>query len=196
VRNAEITKTTLLEESGKLFNVKGYKATSISDITTKTGLTKGAIYRHFENKAELEKATLTYLINGMMIKLRQQIKKKNDAPSKLNALLDYFAAYTSKPPVHGGCPLINAAVEADHANPELKKVVNRSVLLLHNSIKHILTNGVKYNQLDSTIDKEQLASFIFSALEGGIILSQVTGRKKHLQGVVDELRHRIQEITK
>ena len=54
MRNSEITKNKVLKESIKLFNTKGYKTTSLSDITLATGFTKGAIYRHFENKEDLE----------------------------------------------------------------------------------------------------------------------------------------------
>ena len=55
MRDADLTIEKILEKSGILFNTQGYKATSISDITDLTGLTKGAIYRHFENKQDLEK---------------------------------------------------------------------------------------------------------------------------------------------
>ncbi|MEP0479738.1 MAG: TetR family transcriptional regulator, partial [Nonlabens sp.] len=54
MRDPEHTKATILKESANLFNAQGYKATSLSDITTATGLTKGAIYKHFKNKEDLE----------------------------------------------------------------------------------------------------------------------------------------------
>ena len=55
MKSSEITKSKVLQEAITLFNTKGYRATSLSDITNATGLTKGAIYRHFENKEQLEK---------------------------------------------------------------------------------------------------------------------------------------------
>ena len=74
IRNPDETKQKILKKSGVLFNTQGYKATSISDITSATGFTKGAIYRHFENKAVLEKETLFHLSTVMFEILRERIR--------------------------------------------------------------------------------------------------------------------------
>jgi TetR/AcrR family transcriptional regulator, transcriptional repressor for nem operon len=50
IRQPEITKDLILYKAGTLFNTNGYKASTISNITKATGLTKGAIKRHFTNK--------------------------------------------------------------------------------------------------------------------------------------------------
>ena len=55
MRNPELTRLTILEQSSILFNTQGYKATSLSEICAASKLTKGAIYKHFKDKAELEK---------------------------------------------------------------------------------------------------------------------------------------------
>ena len=64
MRNPEQTREKILKKSGLLFNTQGYKATSISDITSATGFTKGAIYRHFKSKEELEKEKEDMLIGA------------------------------------------------------------------------------------------------------------------------------------
>ena len=60
-------------ESANLFNTYGYKATSISDITKATGLTKGAIYRHFDSKKDLERQALQSLGTLMFTELGDSI---------------------------------------------------------------------------------------------------------------------------
>ncbi len=47
---SEKTKAFIIEKAAPVFNTKGYAGTSLSDLTAATGLTKGAIYGHFENK--------------------------------------------------------------------------------------------------------------------------------------------------
>ena len=146
MRNPEITREKILKQSGHLFNTQGYKATSISDITKATGFTKGAIYRHFENKADLELETLSHLSAQMFSYLRVKIKEQQTAPEKLRAIFHFFETYVSKPPVKGGCPLLNVAIEVDDAHPALRK---RAVLMLDlfkDAIITILDNGIKYNQ--------------------------------------------------
>ena len=44
------TRERILQTALELFAQKGYEAVSVSDIAGALGLTKGALYRHFENK--------------------------------------------------------------------------------------------------------------------------------------------------
>src|ERR1044071_9889970 len=107
VRNPDETRERILKKSGILFNTQGYKATSISDITDATGYTKGAIYRHFKSKEELEKETLFHLSSIMFLKLRERIKMETTAGGKLRAIFKFFDSYVTKPELKGGCPLLN-----------------------------------------------------------------------------------------
>ena len=49
----EITVNKILEVSQRLFLEKGYDNTKIQDIADELGMTKGAIYHHFESKEEI-----------------------------------------------------------------------------------------------------------------------------------------------
>ncbi len=75
MKSSEITKSKVLQEAITLFNTKGYRATSLSDITNATGLTKGAIYRHFENKEQLE----IEAFQNMMHSIFNILQKKNQS---------------------------------------------------------------------------------------------------------------------
>src|SRR3954470_20612725 len=99
MRNPDITKEKILKKSGILFNTQGYKATSISDITNATGFTKGAIYRHFKDKDELEKKALHYLSEQVNEKLRAVIKAQPTAGAKLRAVFQFFKTYATNPPL-------------------------------------------------------------------------------------------------
>ncbi|MCK5077213.1 MAG: TetR family transcriptional regulator, partial [Calditrichia bacterium] len=50
---SEKTKRLLLDTALKVFSQKGYSATRLIDIAKEAGVTRGAIYWHFNNKAEL-----------------------------------------------------------------------------------------------------------------------------------------------
>jgi AcrR family transcriptional regulator len=194
VRNPEITKEKILKHSGHLFNTHGYKATSISDITKATGYTKGAIYRHFKNKADLEMETLTHLSIQMFDHLRDKIKAKATAGEKLAAIFKYFETYISKPPLKGGCPLLNVAIEVDDAHPALRK---RAVLILNSlrdSILTILNNGIKYGQIKENIDKEYYATLIIAGLEGAIMMSKLRGNDDDIVRVIRHFEKVVKEI--
>lgn len=194
MRNPEVTREKILRKSGLLFNTQGYKSTSLSDITSATGLTKGAIYRHFKSKDELEKETLFHLSSVMFESLRDRIKARTTAPDKLRAVFRYFESYITDPPVKGGCPLLNVAIEADDAHPALRKAAIKILDMLRDSLVNILDKGVKYKQLKPGIDKTHYATVIIAALEGAIMMSKLRGNNDDIRRVLVHLEKQIEMI--
>jgi AcrR family transcriptional regulator len=194
MRNRDLTIEKILRKSGILFNTQGYKATSISDITTATGFTKGAIYRHFKSKEELEKEALLHLSSVMFESIRDRIKEQNNAGDKLRAVLSYFESYIKNPPIKGGCPLMNVAIESDDANPVLRKGAVKILNILRDSLITILEKGIKYGQIKSDIDKEYYATVIIASLEGAIMMSKLRGNNEDIRRVIRHLERMTEEI--
>lgn len=194
MRNAEVTREKILAKSGVLFNTRGYQATSISDITTATGYTKGAIYRHFRSKAALERKTLSYLSGIMFEKLRPLIKSETSAGDKLRAVFRFFGSYITNPPFKGGCPLMNAAIEADDANAILRKEASAILGILRESLITILKNGIRYKQIKKDIDPEFYATIILASLEGAIMMSKLCGNNTDVRTVIRHLEGQLKNI--
>ena len=51
-KDAELTRQQLLKAGFKVFGDKGYAAARLSDVAEEAGVTRGAIYWHFENKKD------------------------------------------------------------------------------------------------------------------------------------------------
>ena len=66
---AEKTRKRILASALALFAKKGYDRTTFNDIAARLGLTKGAVYWHFESK----QALLLALLDEMLAKFRRQI---------------------------------------------------------------------------------------------------------------------------
>ncbi|HVT41686.1 MAG TPA: helix-turn-helix domain-containing protein, partial [Acidimicrobiales bacterium] len=49
----DATRATLVGAARELFGAQGYAETSIDEIVARAGLTKGAVYHHFEGKEGL-----------------------------------------------------------------------------------------------------------------------------------------------
>lgn len=194
MRDPDKTRERILAKSGGLFNTQGYKATSISDITAATGFTKGAIYRHFKNKAVLEKETLFHLSSIMFEKLQGRIKAEKTAGSKLRSIFKYFESYIANPAIKGGCPLMNVAIEADDAHPLLRKEAVKILDILRDSVVRILKNGIRYGQIKHNIDLEYYASLIIAGLEGAIMMSKLRGDNEDIRRVVKHLEMQLRQI--
>lgn len=194
MRNPDLTKEKILAQSGILFNRQGYKATSISNITDATGLTKGAIYRHFDSKEELEHQALIHLSAVMFDKLRACIRNQPTAGDKLRAVLRYFESYLTKPPVEGGCPLLNVAIEVDDTHPVLRKAALGIMQVLRNSLVHVLRKGIAHQQIKPDTDVELYATLIMASLEGALMMSKLSGENTPLRQVSRYLEGQIQAI--
>ncbi|RFN59301.1 TetR/AcrR family transcriptional regulator [Marixanthomonas ophiurae] len=195
MRNAQATKNTIINESANLFNTQGYKATSISDITKATGLTKGAIYRHFENKGDLEKHALQRLSKVMFGEIGTTIKEAKTFTSKIEAIFLFFENYMDTPLYEGGCPVMNAAVEADDANPVLREQACAMLQQFKDAVSTLIENGIKNNQVKPDADVAFYSTIFIATLEGGIMMSRLQRDKKAITHTIAHLRNIVAEIS-
>lgn len=193
---AEQTKELIIEKALPLFNTQGFAATSISDITQATGITKGAIYGNFKNKEEVALAAFDRAIEIVLSTLRVRIKTQSTAPLKLKAIVDYYQGYILNPPIPGGCPILNTSIEADDNHPYLRTRVVRSIAHMKASIRQMLTRGMKEMQIVTTTDVEEWATFFFATLEGAIMMSRVEGDMSSYQHIRAMLHKMIDQISK
>jgi TetR/AcrR family transcriptional regulator, transcriptional repressor for nem operon len=193
MRQPEITKENVLMEATKLFNTKGYKTTSISDITGATGYTKGAIYRHFENKEALEMEAFEKMMATIFTIMSATIKANDNTKDKLFALLDMFEKYISNPFVKGGCPLLNVAIEMDDTNDPLKQKAQKALEILKSAITKIIDNGKKFNEVKPIVKSVLCATIIIATVEGGIMMSKLQNDNSDIIDIILYLKKWIKE---
>ncbi|MFC7357742.1 TetR/AcrR family transcriptional regulator [Jejudonia soesokkakensis] len=195
MRNPVATKKLIIKESANLFNTQGYKATSISDITKATGLTKGAIYRHFESKSDLEQQALRSLGKKMFTELGTEIQKASNFKLKMEAIFSFFETYMHTPLYEGGCPLMNAAIEADDTNSVLRQQTFNLFAQFKSSLFKIFDNGMKNNQVKSETDVEFYTTIFIATLEGGIMMSRLERNKNAITTAIQHLKNIVTEIS-
>lgn len=195
MRNPEATKELIILKSADLFNTQGYKATSLSDITKATGLTKGAIYRHFENKEDLEQQALHSLAKRMFQEISTSIKVAKNFQDKMEAIFSFFEKYLETPLYKGGCPLLNVAIESDDANPVLRQQAFGMLSHLRTSLQTLFDNGIKNNQIQSSIDIDYHITIFIATLEGGIMMSKLEQNKNSISHVINHLKSIVKEIS-
>ena len=172
MKSSEITKSKVLQEAITLFNTKGYRATSLSDITNATGLTKGAIYRHFENKEQLEIEAFQNMMHSIFNTLQKKIKAENNTRDKLFCVLELFQDYINNPFFSGGCPLLNVSTEVDDTTMVLKEKALQALTVFRNSIETIVINGKTHKEVNAIVNEKLVAIVMISSLEGAIMMSK------------------------
>ncbi|AZA81581.1 TetR/AcrR family transcriptional regulator [Chryseobacterium lactis] len=185
---AEKTKQLIIEKTATLFNTKGYISTSLSDITQATGLTKGSIYGNFENKDEV--AIEVYKYNAGLLSTTMSRSFGDEFPTSGEKLHAFVNFYRKNWPVvfsNGGCPLMNAATEADDSFPALKNQVKNSFDVWMTKISSVILEGKKKREINEKADAEKYASLFVMLIEGGILLSKTTGNQSYLNQALDKI---------
>lgn len=195
MRNPEQTRQLIIDKALPIFNTKGYNAASLSDITSATGITKGAIYGNFKNKDEVASAAFDRGVSIVMGEISAQIKAQPTAPKKLLALLDYYAEYVNDPPIPGGCPILNSSIEADDNLPFLRAKVIRTIALIKDSLAKIINRGIREGQLRKEVDADEFAVAFYATIEGAISLSRIEGDGRSYKYVKNFMSKMVRDIT-
>ena len=119
---SERTRQLIIDAAAPIFNKKGYAGTSMSDLTTATGLTKGSIYGNFKDKDDVAVHAFQHNIDLIFDFFSKEIKA---AGSTLDKLLAYPRGFRKIYPMilsYGGCPILNTGVEADDTHTVLRKM--------------------------------------------------------------------------
>jgi len=192
---AEKTRQFIIEKTAPLFNTKGYAGTSLSDITDATGLTKGGIYGNFANKDEVALATFDYNVGCVVALIKKEMKVRSTIKEKLLVYVNIYQNFLKLPFPYGGCPILNTATEADDTHPALRKKAEKAVLDWEKSIVSLINKGRSNGEFSSESDPEQVAVSIIALIEGGIMVTKLTGKINYLRLATASVEKMINDLV-
>ncbi len=188
----EETRQFIIEKAAPIFNTKGIAATSMSDIMEATKLSKGSMYVHFENKDVLACAAVDHNMKILSSKLETQLKQGKSAQEQLIAYIDFFSNPIN-PPVTGGCPLLNFGTEADDTNPIVKEKVNNAIKRGQQLLSTIIEKGIADKEFNPNWNGTEFATVLFAMLEGGHLMSRMSGNNDNMKIIEETLKKMISE---
>ena len=189
----EETKAYIIHKSALLFNTLGYSKTSMSDIMSATGLKKGGIYRHFESKDDLTHQSFEYAISRVNRYYARALRGKRHAIDRLVAILHAFKGLQEDHPLPGGCPVMNTAIESDHAYPILKDRAKSAMEEWQQSISNIAQRGIERGQIKPESDPDTIATLILTTMEGALMLSRLYDDREHIERIANHMEKYIVE---
>jgi TetR/AcrR family transcriptional regulator, transcriptional repressor for nem operon len=189
----EQTRERILAQAALLFNQQGYFGLSLSDIMRETGLEKGGIYNHFASKEQLALEAFDYAIGLLDQRLRLALAGKTNAVDRLLAFLMYFQSFAEEdPPLIGGCPILNTAIEADDAYPVLRDRARSAMDDLRSTIQRIITKGIARQEIRPDVNPDICATILIATLEGALMLSKLYQDPVHIFRAVEYITTYIQ----
>ncbi|MCB4763468.1 MAG: TetR/AcrR family transcriptional regulator [Sulfurovum sp.] len=165
------SKEKILKVSAKLFKIKGYYNTTMSDIASACGLLKGSIYHHFKSKDEIGLETLKYIHSYFNDNIFKIAYNKDITPLEQIKLFvkktDHYFLNSE-----GGCLLGNLALEVSWSNLDFKNEIKEYFLNWEKALTIIFEN-----KFDKTKSKELSKEFV-ALIQGEIMMMNLHNDKE------------------
>ena len=184
---AEKTTNYIIEKVAPLFNKNGYEGTSLSDITSATGLTKGAVYGNFESKEALALQAFNHNIRKVFNHLNKYVDREKTVLGKLKAITNFYRNYPILTSELGGCPLLNVGIDTHHCNELLHSRVKEVNEKLKRNMSNLLQAGIDNKEIKDSIDTKRFAGLLIGMIEGGVYMSFIHNDDTYMFDMMDHL---------
>ncbi len=184
---AKQTTEFIIQTVAPIFNKNGYAATSLSDITKATGLTKGAIYGNFKNKEELAVAAFNTTVKNMLRRITNHQSLSDSPLEKLFLIADFYRNYYNYSQELGGCPVLNMGVDAKHQNPLLYERVQYTINKIQSNLGKIIETGILKKEIYEHINPTQYSKRLYTMIIGAIFMTHTLEDNSYLMETMDQI---------
>jgi AcrR family transcriptional regulator len=175
MKKSDFTERKIIQAALELFVRQGYHGTSVDDITRHIGLTKGALYSHFNSKGDLFLRLIeefkTRFLDAMT---RQAEEHPGNAVEKLNHIFSFNAAFAlENQDLVVFLTFLTTELKVDvEFEPALKKIYKEYQRVISQIIRQGIEEGLFRKGLDF-----DLAALAFIAMHDGILHQWVLNRE-------------------
>lgn len=192
----ERTRRRIVERSAPVFNTLGYSGTSMGDVAREAGLEKAGIYNHFSGKEDLALAAFDFSTGIVRERFREALSGKQGALERLLAFTNVLSGIMDNPPVAGGCPVLNTAIEADDAHPALRERAAGAATDWLRLVGSIVKEGVASGELEADAEPREVASVVVATLEGALMLGRLLDEPRHVARVERSLERYLRSLAR
>ena len=188
------TRAEIVRRSAELMNRQGFLAAPVSALIEATGIQKGGLYRHFDSREALAYAAFDHAVAQIQARLLGAMQGHGDACDQLLAMLDAYGDASDAVdtlPFPGGCPIMNGAIEADHAHAGLHERARTAMAGWHDLLVRVVKAGLRRGQIRSGVDPQRTASAFIACIEGGVMLAHLFRDARHWRAVRAHLEDHI-----
>lgn len=167
-RDPERTRERLLQAAFREVYRWGFQTVDLDTIVASTGVTKGALYYHFESKEALGYAIVEEVIAPILRDTWLRPLQRGEDP--IDALIGIVRSTPVRPEiVRIGCPLNNLAIEMSALDEGFRK---RLAMLFHEwqeGIAATLREGQIHGRVRSDAEPDETAGFLIAMYEGYVL---------------------------
>jgi AcrR family transcriptional regulator len=165
LRDPQRTRERLLQAAFREVYRSGFQSAGIEAILAATGVTKGALYHHFDSKEALGYAIVEEIIAKIVDDNWLRHLRSNGQP--IDILIGIVRRTSVRPEdVKGGCPLLNLTLEMSPLDERFRKRLEKIFHAWHKEVAVILRKGQAQGTVRRDLNPDETASFLIAMYEG------------------------------
>lgn len=173
-RSGTATRQNILDAAQAIILQRGFAGASIDRIITGAGITKGAFFHHFPNKAALAEAVINRFIDAEAalfkdICIRAERLSDDPVQQALNIIGLYADALDNHPEVVEGCLYASVALQRSEYPDEVSKIAADSIDQTTAQLRPYFDAAIRAAAPRKKINADDLADMFISVGEGAII---------------------------
>jgi AcrR family transcriptional regulator len=183
----QATRDRLVEVARTLFWEHGYTATGIAQILKGADAGSGSLYYFFPTKEDLLLAVLEwYRENLGPAVVEPVLARVSDPIERIFGILDGYRQGLLATDFHRGCPIGNLALELADSHPAARELLAVNFSGWRKAIELCLADAE--GRLPDSVDREQLALFVLTTMEGAVMLARTYRCVEPYDAAVTQLR--------
>lgn len=176
MKRSEETVNRIIQAALELFVRNGYHGTSISDITRKVGVTKGALYAHFNSKDEV----LIRIIEEFEIRfIDELIRSVSEFPGNALAKFQHAISFTSQFAAQNQdlCVFLTFLTTELNADVDFEPALKKIYRTYQKFISQLIQQGIQQGLFKEELDPD-LTGLSFVAVHDGMLHQWVLNRNR------------------
>jgi AcrR family transcriptional regulator len=189
------TRTRLVLTAMRLFWEKGYGSTSVADVLQAAKVNSGSLYHFFPGKQDLLLAVLDLYQQGIRTMLLEPAWRGVEDPiERVFALLARYRQSLTDTECTYGCPIGSLALELHEPDLQVRERLAANFTAWIEAIEACLQDAGA--RLPAACDRRELAAFVLTTMEGGVMQARTYRRIESFDGAVRQLRAYVDRLLR
>jgi TetR/AcrR family transcriptional repressor of nem operon len=190
------TKRKLVDAGVSLMRKQGFNATTVDDICSAAGVTKGGFFHYFKSKEDIAKAAVVRFREGKRQDFdNAPFRKLADPLDRVYGRLD-FAKESTGGGKHltKGCLIGMFAQELSFTNPELRNACQDSFARMAKDFEKDLADAKSLHAPKADFDPKNLAMLYVTIIQGSLMLAKAAEANAVLHENIEQFRRYLQGL--
>jgi AcrR family transcriptional regulator len=193
-RKGQATRDRIVSTAARLMFEQGVAATSTDDVQKAAAVSTSQIYHYFADKRALVRAVIAFQTEAVL-GAQQALLAKLDDMGALRAWRDAVVALQRQRQCQGGCPIGSLGAELAETDPDARAEVVAGFARWEQAIADGLRAMHSRGELRGDVDPDRLALATLTALQGGLLLTQLRRDTAPLEAVMDAMLAHIESFS-